>query len=65
METTRKGAYYYFLRTALCNELGLTNGPLNKQADFKSIIGTATAGTATEIQDKIWKADLLYLRSVH
>ncbi|DBB03019.1 TPA: hypothetical protein ACH3X1_013438 [Trebouxia sp. C0004] len=65
METTSKGAHYYFRRTALCNELGLTNGPLNKQADFKSIIGTGTAGTATEIQDKIWKADLLYLRSVH
>ena len=65
METTSKGAHYYFRRTALCNELGLTNGPLNKQADFKSIIGTGTAGTATEIQDKIWKADLLCLRSVH
>jgi len=65
METTSKGAHYYFRRTTLCNELGLTNGPLNKQADFKSIIGTGTAGTATEIQDKIWKADLLYLRSVH
>ncbi|KAL0018714.1 hypothetical protein WJX77_001627 [Trebouxia sp. C0004] len=45
METTSKGAHYYFRRTALCNELGLTNGPLNKQADFKSIIGTGTAGS--------------------
>jgi len=33
METTSKGAHYYFRRTTLCNELGLTNGPLNKQAD--------------------------------
>ncbi len=52
METTSKGAHYYFRRTTLCNELGLTNGPLNKQADFKSIIGTGTAGTATDTLSK-------------
>ncbi|DBB02338.1 hypothetical protein WJX82_006802 [Trebouxia sp. C0006] len=44
METTSKGAHYYFRRTTLCNEIGLTNGPMNKQADFKSIIGTGTTG---------------------
>ncbi len=33
METTSKGAHYYFRRTTLCNELGLTNGPLNEHAD--------------------------------
>ncbi|DBA86578.1 TPA: hypothetical protein ACH3X1_005056 [Trebouxia sp. C0004] len=38
METTSKGAHYY-RRTTLCNELGLTDGPLNKQADFSSITG--------------------------
>jgi len=52
METTSKGAPYYFRRTTLCNELGLTNGPLNKQADFKSIIGTGTAGTTTDTLSK-------------
>lgn len=52
METTSKGAHYYFQRTTLCNELGLINGPLNKQADFKSIIGTGTAGNATNTLNK-------------
>ncbi len=72
METTSKAAHYCFRRTTLCNELGLTDGPLNKQADFKSITGTGTAGTATDTLSKVWnieykfrKADLLYLRSVH
>lgn len=37
METTSKGKYYFFLRTPLCDELGLTDGPL-------SITATGTAG---------------------
>lgn len=44
METTSKGKHYFFLRTPLCDELGLTDGPLSRTADFKSITATGTAG---------------------
>ena len=44
METTSKGKHYFFLRTPLCDELGLTDGPLSRTADLKSITATGTAG---------------------
>ena len=44
METTSKGKHYFFMRTRLCDELRLTDGPLSKTADFKSITATGTAG---------------------
>ena len=46
METTSKGKHYFFQRTPLCDELGLTctDGPLSRTADFKSITATGTAG---------------------
>ena len=44
METTSKGKHYFFLRTPLCDELRLTDGPLSEKADFKSITATGTAG---------------------
>ncbi|KAL0019615.1 hypothetical protein WJX77_002028 [Trebouxia sp. C0004] len=44
METTSKGKHYFFLRTPLCDELGLTDDPLSRTADFKSITATGTAG---------------------
>jgi len=72
METTSKGAHYYFRHTTLCNELGLTNGLLNKQADFSlslvqalQVLPPIHSAKVWNIQYKIWKADLLYLRSVH
>ena len=44
METTRKGKHYFFMRTPLCDKLGLTDGPLSQAADFKSITATGTSG---------------------
>lgn len=44
METTSKGKHYFFRRTPLCDELRLTDGPLSRTADFKSITATGTAG---------------------
>ena len=44
METTSKGKHYFFMRTPLCDELRLKDGPLSKTADFKSITATGTAG---------------------
>ena len=44
METTSKGKHYFFLRSPLCDKLGLTDGPLSQTADFKSITATGTAG---------------------
>lgn len=64
MRTTSKGAHYYFWRTTLCNELGLTNGLLNKQADFKSIIGTGTASTATDTLGKGLEHSIQNLESI-
>ena len=50
METTSKGKHYFFLRTTLCDELRLTDGPLSKTADFKSITATGTAGAAVFVR---------------
>ena len=63
METTSKGRHYFFLRTPLCDELGLTNGPLNTKADFKYITGTGTAGE-THLQKKVRKVNVknLYMQ---
>ena len=46
METTSKGKHYFFLRTRLCDELRLTDGPLSNTADFKSVTATGTAGAS-------------------
>lgn len=63
METTSKGTHYYFRRTTLCNKLGLTNGPLTKQANIKCSIGTGTAGIATDTLSKGFEHSIQNLES--
>lgn len=50
METTSKGKHYFFLRTPLCDKLGLTDGPLSRTSDFKSITATGTAGAILSVK---------------
>lgn len=60
METTSKGRHYFFERTPLCDELALTDGPLNKQADFKSITGTGTAGMIVKHTGIRLRSEIMY-----
>ena len=69
---TRKGKHYYFLRTSLCDELGMTDAPgIQPQLDFKTVTAShhadpsgnsvATAGVIVvpPSTNKTWVRSLL------